>query len=89
MKILYSNKFKKNFNKRIPINSPLDKKYQERLKLFNKQTNDPFIKSHKLAGKFQGYSAFSITGDIRVIYVQESEDTVLFIDVGTHNQVYS
>lgn len=89
MKIFYSKKFKKNFDKRIPINSPLDKKYQTRLRLFINNPNDSLIKNHKLTGRLQGYSAFSITGDILVIFVQESKDTVLFLDVGTHNQVYS
>lgn len=32
--------------------------------------------------------AYSITGDIRVKYYEEDTQTVVFIDVGTHAQVY-
>ena len=42
---------------------------------------------HALTGKLAGKRAFSIAGDIRVIYV-ELEDAIVFLDVGSHNQVY-
>lgn len=34
-----------------------------------------------------GKRAFWITGDIRVVY-RVRGDTVYFLDIGTHNQVY-
>lgn len=45
------------------------------------------LNDHALSGNLQGKRAFSITGDIRVIYV-ELEDRLIFLDIGTHNQVY-
>lgn len=32
--------------------------------------------------------AFSVTGDIRVIYRMLSEDEAELFDIGSHNQVY-
>jgi mRNA-degrading endonuclease YafQ of YafQ-DinJ toxin-antitoxin module len=42
---------------------------------------------HHLTGDLQGRRAFSITGDVRVVYI-EFKDKIIFLDVGTHNQVY-
>ena len=42
---------------------------------------------HALTGKLDGKRAFSVTGEIRVIYV-ELEDAIVLLDIGTHNQVY-
>lgn len=45
------------------------------------------LNDHGLTGDLQGRRSFSITGDIRVFYV-EFEDKIIFLDIGTHNQVY-
>ena len=34
-----------------------------------------------------GKRAFSITADIRVIYI-ETDDAIIFVDFGSHAQVY-
>ena len=48
---------------------------------------DAPLYDHPLAADLQGRRAFSITADVRVIYI-ELEDKILFIDIGSHNQVY-
>lgn len=48
----------------------------------------PLIRDHALTGAKHGFRSFWVTGDIRIIYLQE-EDDVQFYDIGTHNQVYS
>lgn len=45
------------------------------------------MNDHVLTGSLQGRRAFSISGDVRVIYI-ELEDKIIFLDIGTHNQVY-
>ena len=87
MKIHYHKNFIKSYKRRILHNVLLDKKFQERLKLFiNDQTNST-LRDHALKGKKSNCRAFSITGDIRVIY-EEAGDGVLLLNIGTHNQVY-
>lgn len=88
IEIQYSKKFKKNFCKRVPEGSTLDQKYNERLNIFITDLKNKIIKDHKLTGNLKNYRAFSISGDVRVIYYQLSEEKVLFIDIGTHNQIY-
>ena len=74
--------------KRIAPNVKLVAAFKERLALFVKDPTRPELRVHDLVGEKIHLKAFSITGDIRVVYHQEAEDVVLFLDVGTHNQVY-
>lgn len=87
MNVHYHNNFTKSYNKRILHNVTLDSKFKERLKLFIKDSQSPILKDHVLKGAKVGYRAFSVTGDIRVIY-EKVEDGVLLHDIGTHNQAY-
>lgn len=87
MQINYTKKFRKNFNKRISRNKKLNQQFLERLQLFLRNPQEPFLKDHKLTGAKKHLRAFSITGDIRVLYYQEG-GKIYLVDIGTHNQVY-
>jgi len=89
MIIKFKATFKKNFNKRIQNNRSLCNKYKQRLLLFIANPSNPILKDHVLIGKMKDFRSFSVTGDIRVIYQQESENILKFIDIGSHNQVYN
>jgi len=89
MIIKFKASFKKNFIKRIKSNRSLCNKYKQRLLLFMSNSSNPILKDHGLIGTMRDFRSFSITGNIRVIYQQESEDIVNFIDIGSHNQVYN
>lgn len=73
----------------MPTGSKLERKFQERLDLFIKNKKNPILRDHNLIGKLKSFRAFSITGDVRVIYSEEPKDEIIFIDIGTHSQVYS
>lgn len=88
MKITLHPNFDKAYRKRIFQNKKLVKKVDERIKIFQSNPKSPILKTHSLTGEKQGYSSFSITGDIRIIYIQLNEDMVIFHDIGSHNQVY-
>ena len=87
MNIKYHKNFIKNFKKRYGSNPKIKKRYKERLKLFIKNPNDPVLLDHSLKGKKIKTRAFSIAGDIRVTYTKIGSK-FLFLDIGTHNQVY-
>lgn len=87
MKLEFSKGFTKNYKKRILQNPSLTKKFQERTRLFKVDPKHKSLKDHKLTGSLLGFRAFSITGDIRVIYRKEG-DLILLYDIGSHNQVY-
>lgn len=64
-------------------------KVLDALTVFQDNPFDPHLKNHPLVGKLAGQRAFSVTGDLRVLF--EEYDTyvlVLLLDVGTHSQVY-
>lgn len=79
--------FLKNYKKRILTHLNLDKKFEERLNLFIQDSKNPKLKDHKLLGSLEGFRAFSVTGDIRVVY-RVIEGVIEFYDIGSHNQVY-
>jgi addiction module RelE/StbE family toxin len=54
---------------------------------FSKWGSRYLLDDHALKGKMKGKRAFSITDDVRVIYV-ESDNVFVFLDIGSHNQVY-
>ena len=79
--------FEKHFKQRISPNAKLVTRFKERLTLFMAGEHSAPLYDHPLAGKLAGKRAFSVAGDIRVIYV-ELEDFIVFLDIGSHNQVY-
>lgn len=80
--------FIKSYDKRIAKNAKLVTKVLERLALFKKDPSNPLLKDHSLTGKKSHLRAFWVTGDIRIVYLPISEKEVIFIDIGSHNQVY-
>lgn len=85
--LVYHRQFLKHYKKRIQSNSKLRSKYDERLKRWIINKNDPILKDHNLTGDKTGYRAFWITGNIRVTY-KILENEIELYDIGTHNQVY-
>lgn len=85
--LLFASTFRKHFSKRIANFSSLRKKYDARLILFCDNPGNPFLNDHPLKGDQSGRRSFSITGDVRVIY-RKTADSITFLDIGTHNQVY-
>lgn len=79
--------FEKHFKQRISSNEKLVNQFKQRLTLFMAGELGYPLHDHALTGKLVGKRAFSVAGDIRVIYV-ELEDSIVFLDIGSHNQVY-
>lgn len=88
MKILYQNSFKKSYKKRFFHNKKLINIISLRIQQFNINPNDIQLRTHILSGAKKGLCSFSVTGDIRIIFYYDQNDNAIFIDIGTHNQVY-
>ncbi len=86
--IEYDKNFKKHFRLRIFPNRNLYKKFAERLSLFVKDRSNPILRDHKLTGSLKGSRAFSVTGNYRVTYIEVKNGHYIFIDIGTHPQIY-
>jgi addiction module RelE/StbE family toxin len=85
--IIRSSKFEKSFKARISPNRNIKKRFEARLQLFTEGVRDYPIDDHALVGTMKDLRAFSIGGDLRVVY-RETDKHFEFLDVGSHNQVY-
>ena len=56
---------------------------------FEKNPADTRIRNHPLHRSMKGKWAFSVTGDIRIIYEWLGTNTVRFLAIGDHPQIYS
>ena len=79
--------FEKNFRSRIAPNHKLVNQFEQRLGLFIAGARDYPLDDHALIGTMKGLRAFSVGGDLRVVY-RETDEHYEFLDIGSHNQVY-
>lgn len=79
--------FEKHFRNRILPHQKLVSLFEKRLALFLQGVRDYPLDDHPLSGTMKGLRAYSIGGDLRVVY-RETTSEYEFLDVGTHNQVY-
>ncbi len=85
MRLLTSKTFDKAYAK-IPDKVKI--KFKTRRDLFLENELHPLLNNHPLAGEYAGFRSINITGDLRAIYYRLSEDTVVFVSIGTHSQLY-
>ena len=79
--------FEKHFRSRISPHTKLVKRFEQRLALFVHGVRDYPLDDHTLIGTKKDLRAYSIGGDLRVVY-RETDTYYEFLDVGSHNQVY-
>lgn len=85
MNIDLSHRFIKQF-KKAP--KEIQRAFQERSFLFQKNPSHPFLHNHALHGNYEGKRSINVTGDWRAIYQEYSSHRVMFIFLGTHSQLY-
>ncbi|MFC1647781.1 type II toxin-antitoxin system YafQ family toxin [Patescibacteria group bacterium] len=86
MEIKYRKNFEKSFKKLSP---KLKQKTISAIEQFTKDPHNPQLRNHPLKGSLKGLRAFSITGDVRVIFEEiDNYILVIMLDVGIHNQIY-
>ncbi len=86
MKVGYGRQFKKQY-KKLP--QPVREKFDARLILFFQNPRDQILHIHKLHGTFADCYSMNVTGDIRAVFVQVETDTIEFIAIGSHSELYS
>lgn len=84
----YHQRFEKHYRKRIRNNKRLDYIFRKRVEQFVISPECKELRNHQLIGKEKRIFSFSITGDIRCLYKWIDKETVLFLDIGSHNQMY-
>jgi len=85
MTIKYHRQFLKQIHK---LPQPIQRKLAQRLQLFTDNPTDRTLRVHELRGRYEGYLSIDVTGDVRAIYHPLDRDSVEFVRVGTHSQLY-
>ncbi|MFZ2801733.1 MAG: type II toxin-antitoxin system mRNA interferase toxin, RelE/StbE family [Syntrophorhabdus sp.] len=80
--------FKKAYQKKIKTDDNLKKKFWKTMKLFSSNPFSKQLRTHKLTGTLKGLWAFSVDYDTRVIFSFLTDDEILLIDIGSHDEVY-
>jgi len=83
--VFLSTKFQKRFKKQTEATRQAAR---EQEKIFLKNAHDPQLETHKLHGKDKDAWAYSVTRKIRIKFVFISTDIVMYLDIGTHDEVY-
>ena len=80
--IIYSPFFIRKFNK---LENDLQDEIIKKVDLFKNKKSHSMLKVHKLNGKFEDYSCFSVNYKFRIVFRYISKNEVLFTDMGDHD----
>jgi addiction module RelE/StbE family toxin len=88
-KIIFTHSYEKRAKKFIKKHPDLSSQYEKTLKLLEINPSHPSLKLHKLEGKLSDLYSVSINISYRIsleFYI--SDDEIILINVGSHNEVY-
>ena len=57
------------------------------LRRFAVEPQDPLLRTHNLRGDLDGYGAFSVDDDLRVLFRWDGDEAFL-VNLGAHDEVY-
>ena len=63
-------------------------KFKEKRNLFIRDSLHPLLNNHTLTGEYKGCRSINITGDIRAIFYVKPDSSVVFINIGSHSELY-
>jgi addiction module RelE/StbE family toxin len=88
IEIAFSSSFKRAFKKSVAGDVGLEARFWERVELFKRTPFDPKLRTHKLSGKLKDLWSFSVEYDLRVIFSFVGQSQAIFVDIGSHKEVY-
>jgi addiction module RelE/StbE family toxin len=88
IEIAFSSSFKRAFKKRVAGNANAEARFWERVEAFKSNPFDPKLRTHRLSGKLKDLWGFSIEYDLRVVFYFADTQRAVFVDIGTHTEVY-
>ncbi len=84
-KIHYSEKFLKHASK---LPRKIQTLAEEKEKIFLAHPFDPRLKTHKLHGKDRNHWAYWVDNKIRVKFLFLDDGDIIYLNIGTHDEVY-
>ena len=88
MEVSFSSSFKRRFKKCIKGNADLEARFWQKLEQFTIDPFDPSLKKNKLSGKLREFWSFSVDYDERVLFYFTEDEKAVFVDIGSHDEVY-
>ena len=85
MIVYYSSRFETAFRKLDP---GVKENFLSALELFLEEPNHPALRNHALRGRFSNIRSLDVTDDYRALFHMKDVGSVLFIDIGTHGELY-
>ena len=86
--IVPTSAFRKAFKRKLRGNKNLEERFRDRVAIFQENPFDPKLKTHRLSGQLHDLWSFSIDYDIRIVFSFVEPNQALFVDIGTHEEVY-
>lgn len=86
--IVLTSRFRKAFKRKLRGNKKLEQRFRDRVEVFQNDPFEPRLRTHQLSGQLQGLWSFSVDYDCRVIFSFVEPNRALFVDIGTHEEVY-
>lgn len=83
--VITTKDYNKSFKKKDRF---IQHKALERIRLFREDPFNVLLNNHSLAGEYENWRSFSVTGDYRILFYYINENTVVFSDIGTHSELY-
>lgn len=84
MEVILHRSFKKKFKKLPPR---VQNQFFERIDLFLQDKFHPLLNNHSVDSAYSDSRSINVTGDYRAIF-REGSDGVIFIEIGTHSELY-
>ena len=85
MTVRYHSRFLKVFEKLPPA---ILEKFFARLSLFQREPFHPLLNNHSVDAAYPRWRSINVTGDYRALFQQVSDDTIVFMKIGTHSDLY-
>ncbi len=85
MRVDFHRSFKKRF---VRLPQKIRRQFDERLLLFRENRLHPLLNYHELSGVLAGIYSINITGDIRAHFSYHAPDHIVFLDIGSHSELF-
>lgn len=72
----------------IKQSQKIQDKFKEKRNLFIENMFHPLLNNHSLNGEYDGCRSINITGNIRAIFYIKTDGNVVFINIGSHPELY-
>jgi addiction module RelE/StbE family toxin len=85
MKIVFTKQFSKQF---VKVDTKIKIIFSQKMHVFQIDKYDPSLRNHALLGEWAQFRSINITGDFRVLYIDEPGEVCVLHAIGTHSQLY-